>query len=409
MRNLLIILIVFLGVYQLNGQTNITGYQYWFDNDYSNCVNTPITPARQLIVNEAVPTSGLSAGIHSFHFRLFDENGLFSSIISSFFYKNLEQATAVNRKIVAYEYWFDDDFDGAVTQTVTSQKNLNLIADIPTGAISDGIHSFNIRFNDHTGMWSSIQSSFFYKNLEQATAINREIIAYEYWFDDDFDNAVTQTVTSQKNLNLIVDIPSSAISDGIHSFNIRFKDNTVMWSSIQSSFFYKNLEQATAINREIVAYRYWVDDSYDNRVTEILSTPTKSLSLITNLDLSGLRDGEHIIHLQFQDSDGKWSVVISDLINHNVTAINGVEFGIFEVSMTPNPSKGEVFLKINSKKIFNLEVSVLTIMGSEVYRKEYKATDHITLDLSEQVSGVYIVTLKYGDNFFVEKLVLDRR
>ena len=398
MRNILIILIVFLGVYQLKGQTNITGYQYWFDDDYSNCVNTPITPASQLTIDEALPTLGLSTGIHSFHFRSFDENGLFSSTISSFFYKNLVQATAVNREIVAYEYWFDDDFNGAVTQTVTNQKNLNLITDISTGAISDGIHTFNIRVKDNTGMWSSTISSFFYKNLVQATAINRKIVAYEYWFDDDLNGAVTQTVTNQKNLNLITDISTGAIADGIHTFNIRVKDNTGMWSSIISSFFYKNFVRATAVNRKIIAYRYWVDDSFDKSVTKPLALPVKSLSLITDLDFTEIEKGEHIVHFQFQDNDKMWSVVTSDTINKQSLPIADFGYSLQSgcdtaiASFTDNSTDGDIYLwNFGDGETSDMQSPTHTYYSSGTYTVVLTVTDTVTGQDSSKTEFIDII------------------
>ncbi len=398
MRNILIILIVFLGVYQLKGQTNITGYQYWFDDDYSNCVNTPITPASQLTIDEALPTLGLSTGIHSFHFRSFDENGLFSSTISSFFYKNLVQATAVNREIVAYEYWFDDDFNGAVTQTVTNQKNLNLITDISTGAISDGIHTFNIRVKDNTGMWSSTISSFFYKNLVQATAINRKIVAYEYWFDDDLNGAVTQTVTNQKNLNLITDISTGAIADGIHTFNIRVKDNTGMWSSIISSFFYKNFVRATAVNRKIIAYRYWVDDSFDKSVTKPLASPVKNLSLITDLDFTEIEKGEHIVHFQFQDNDKMWSVVTSDTINKQSLPIADFGYSLQSgcdtaiASFTDNSTDGDIYLwNFGDGETSDMQSPTHTYYSSGTYTVVLTVTDTVTGQDSSKTEFIDII------------------
>jgi len=80
----------------------------------------------------------------------------------------------------------------------------------------------------------------------------------------------------------------------------------------------------------------------------------------------------------------------------------------FDVEMYPNPSKGEVTLKINGSEVMDSKVVVRTITGSEVFRKEYKATEQIRLDLSKQVSGTYLVTLEIDGKFIVKKLILDK-
>jgi len=91
------------------------------------------------------------------------------------------------------------------------------------------------------------------------------------------------------------------------------------------------------------------------------------------------------------------------------TGISEIETGMFNVTMYPNPSKGEVNLKINSSEIMDMEVVVRTITGSEVLRKEYKASEQIKIDLSDNVSGIYLVTLQMGDKSVIRKLILDRK
>jgi hypothetical protein len=81
----------------------------------------------------------------------------------------------------------------------------------------------------------------------------------------------------------------------------------------------------------------------------------------------------------------------------------------FDVKMFPNPTKGEVYLKINSSEIMDSEVIVRSITGSEVFRKDYKASDLIKIDLSDHVSGVYLITLLTGNKSVVKKLIIDRK
>ncbi len=91
------------------------------------------------------------------------------------------------------------------------------------------------------------------------------------------------------------------------------------------------------------------------------------------------------------------------------TAIGDIDEGLFEVTMYPNPTSGEVNLKINTSEIMDSEVVVRSIAGSEVFRKIYKASEQITINLSENVSGVYLVTLQTGDKSVIKKLILDRK
>ncbi len=232
----------------------------------------------------------------------------------------------------------------------------------------------------------------------QATAINRKIVAYEYWFDDDLNGAVTQTVTNQKNLNLITDISTGAIADGIHTFNIRVKDNTGMWSSIISSFFYKNFVRATAVNRKIIAYRYWVDDSFDKSVTKPLASPVKNLSLITDLDFTEIEKGEHIVHFQFQDNDKMWSVVTSDTINKQSLPIADFGYSLQSgcdtaiASFTDNSIDGDIYLwNFGDGETSDMQSPTHTYYSSGTYTVVLTVTDTVTGQDSSKTEFIDII------------------
>jgi PKD repeat protein len=48
-----------------------------------------------------------------------------------------------------------------------------------------------------------------------------------------------------------------------------------------------------------------------------LDAPTNPLDLITNIDMTGVPHGNHVIHFQFKDLSGLWSSVVSDTIMKN--------------------------------------------------------------------------------------------
>ena len=81
----------------------------------------------------------------------------------------------------------------------------------------------------------------------------------------------------------------------------------------------------------------------------------------------------------------------------------------FEVVMYPNPTKGEVNLKISNSELLDSKVIVRSVSGNEVFRKEYKATEQIQLDLSKHVSGIYFITLEIDGKILVKKLILDKK
>ncbi len=211
--------------------SKIAGFQYWFDNDFANNTSTTVSPVNQLNINNNIPTTGLSTGIHIFNFRSWDDSSRYSSIVSHFFYKTSVSETNPNPKIVAYEYWPDNDYASAVLVNTSLQQQVNINELISMSSLNTGIHNFNIRFKDNTDLWSSVVSHFFYKNPKQIVTLNT-IKEYRYWFDNDFANAVNLSITPNQQINLIDNLDLTRLPKGNHEINFQFKDTLGMWSVV---------------------------------------------------------------------------------------------------------------------------------------------------------------------------------
>lgn len=138
------------------GQNAITHYQYWFDN---------ATPPQPVSVNgsiytfnQAVNTSGLSQGLHTCNIRFKDAAGLWSAVVSQYFYKS--PLDNLPNKINAYRYWFDTN-PNPTTVTVTPQNPENLTANINCTSLSQGTHNFHVQFRDINGLWSAVTNDVF--------------------------------------------------------------------------------------------------------------------------------------------------------------------------------------------------------------------------------------------------------
>ena len=290
----------------------ITGYEYWFNDNFANKTTTAVTSTQQLMINQTISTASLTQGINIINFRSFDNLGRFSSVISNFFYKTSASESNPTPNIVAYEYWLNNDYANAVEVNTPIQQQININELIPTNSLGNGIHVFNIRFKDNTGLFSSVISNFFYKTSAPESNPTPKIVAYEYWLDNDYANAVEVNTPIQQQVNVNELITMSVINNGVHNFNIRFKDNTGLWSSVLSNFFYKTPQQIVTQN-SITEYRYWFDNDFANAVNLSLS-PNQQINLMDNLDLTQVPKGIHEVNFQFKDTLGRWSVVLTDTI-----------------------------------------------------------------------------------------------
>lgn len=340
MKKLLIFTLILLSAHCLNAQNNIEGYEYWFNDDFENRVVTPVAPVNVLNIILNVPSNDLNTGVHTFNFRSWDSDMVYSSVLSRFFYKTPASTGGAEAEIVSYQYWMDSDFENAVTVNTTAQAVVSVDELIDADNLNVGVHTFTIRFKDNSGLWSSPLSQFFYKVPEQI-ANDPEILEYQYWLDDDYENAVTVNTPAQALVSIDELIEADNLNVGVHTFTIRFKDNGELWSSPLSQFFYKVPEAATDNN--MVAYRYWFNEAFDAAVEVTLDEPVPQLDLIENLDLTGLPQGDYTIHFQFKDERDLWSSVTTD----SITKLP-LPQAFFDVSLNDNCDSTTVIFINNS-------------------------------------------------------------
>ncbi len=213
--------------------------------------------------------------------------------------------------ITEYEYWYDDDYANAIITTIVPQQVLNINSPIPTYNLPFGLHVLNVRFKDTLSKWSSVISKTFYKENILPPGANY-LTKCQYWFDDDYVNRVDSFInTSQYQYSLSPSLPVSNLSYGLHTFNVRFLDNNDTWSSILSKNFFKLILNPSG-QYKISNYRYWFDNDTANLTLKNFAIPQAQHNLFDTISTSGLINGSHIFHIQFQDELFQWSAVLTD-------------------------------------------------------------------------------------------------
>lgn len=64
---------------------------------------------------------------------------------------------------------------------------------------------------------------------------------YEYWFDSNYDEKTETSISPVSQFTLNENISTTDLINGLHTFHIRFKDDSARYSSIVSQFFIKPL------------------------------------------------------------------------------------------------------------------------------------------------------------------------
>mgnify|MGYP006278149189 CR=1 FL=1 len=296
------IILLFLSSTALPGQ-NITGYSYWLNDASTQAGYHTLTPSNSAVIQDSLNISMLNIGLNVFHIRVFDSNGLSSSIMNHYFII-LPDSAISQSKISKLEYWIDDNFDGLTAGSVLNKTMIWLDDSVSIAHLNPGLHTFRMRFRDTRERYSSTLCRYFFIP-EDTTSINNSLLAVEHWLDNDFGGRVNQAINSQTDLLMLDSLNLSILPEGLHTFNARFQDSKHQWSSNLTQYFLIFPDTATT-NRQVTKVEYWIDKDKGNAVTMNLS-PTQEYIIIDSLDLSNYSNGLHVISHRFLDNNGQWS------------------------------------------------------------------------------------------------------
>lgn len=99
---------------------------------------------------------------------------------------------------------------------------------------------------------------------------------------------------------------------------------------------------------------------------------------------------------------------VSVVDEKTVTSAWDIEGGL-EVNMYPNPTRDMVHFDISNTETSDVDVALYAITGEQIMRKMFSVGENVSLDVTQQVSGVYFVKLDINGTQIVKKLVIDKK
>ena len=220
-----------LPVAEIPGTSKLVSYEYWFNNDYAKAQTVAVSPSQTHVLNANLDITALPNHINLLNIRYKDGNGKYGSTLSKLFMKLPVAEIPGTSKLVSYEYWFNNDYANAQTIAVSPSQTHVLDANLDVTALPNNVNLLNIRYKDGNGKYGSTLSKLFMK-LPNAEIVDNKLTDYMYWFDDDFENAITVTLPENVKTHHwaeLLTLPGN-MAGGDHEINIRFKDSLDMWS-----------------------------------------------------------------------------------------------------------------------------------------------------------------------------------
>ena len=223
-----------------DAQIALVGIEYWFNSAIENKVYVGFDQTLELDSILAISTVGLPSGLHSLHIRMIDSEGQYSSVVSRLFMNTPAQSSVTERQITVVRYWWNDAMDGAQVIDLVAGQSLEAQLQPILEGFTGGAAIVHLQIGDNTGLWSVAQSRIVFITPTSGTAPDRQLVAWQYWLDDEHDDAVTiEGFTPAGALNISEPIDLSALESGPYEIYLRFKDNSGLWSSPVGAGFLK--------------------------------------------------------------------------------------------------------------------------------------------------------------------------
>ena len=325
---------------------NITQYEYWTDDDYSNRLSVSSSDGNVAL---NIETETLTAGVHFLNFRAERNDGVWGNFYRYLYYiPTLKSSSDGN---VSLEYWLDDNLAGAKRET-TDFGHLLLTIDVST--LAAGVHYFNCTPISVTGERGTPERYLFYVPLPSDLASLSAVKGFEYWLDD---NLAGKIVKEDVATNIVLAMSIDGLTSGVHYFNCRAFNERGDYGSIVRKMFYIPKMQVNP-NAEIAKAEYWLDDDYNSRANVETSSPEQAFTI----DINHLGPGVHYFNYRAIDGDGETGSWIRQMFflahSPEISSSEMIDYEYWIDEDTANKVVGSGAL---SEYIFNIDISNLTL------------------------------------------------
>lgn len=328
------------------------GYvEYFFDVDpgFGNGTPLPVSPGTDIANLPAdLPAASLSKGIHRLVIRSRDNLGAWSLSSIKDFYVDAPTPypeSAALTDILAAEYFLDEDpgfGNGTSIPVGPAADIIHLQEAVLTGSLPEGIHRVYVRTQNANGIWSLTSVKEWVVITEPAYPNSPEpagnILAIEYFVDEDpgFGNGTALPVTPEEQMeDLVVAIPASGYTTGIHTLYIRTKNADGVWSLttvrdfiIEEDFAYPSLPPSPS---DVVLAEYFIDEDpgFGSANAISIASVVDMEGILQGIDISSYASGIHRLYLRTMNAEAGWS------LTHHLDFVKSEDFAYPSAPTSP--------------------------------------------------------------------------
>ena len=386
-------------------QQNVSGYEYWFDRADASRIPVTLTDQNMVIdVSEAIPTAALPNGPHRINYRLRDSEGRWSGVLTRYFTKH----TGSSNQVEGGEYWFDRNDEVPQPLTFTPGTDVDLSQSIPMGDLEPGPHTIRYRLRDSDGAWSGVLSKPFTAWPEAPC----QLVGFRYWTDpaqtDPADMHYMPIDPSLQYLDVNTAIAFCLPTmTGPHAVYFQLLDNRGQWSGvITPGSGNVNVNQlstgpdAPAISGPLdgidpnTEYTFTASSlgatTFDWTLPNGWTIVSQTATSITATSPS-MPQSETVFATASNDC-GTSAQSSFPLSPTGVSETGAATSGYF---IQPNPTSGLFMLSVPG--IGASRIQVYSATGAVVLDQKPAQSDRLSLDLSNEASGLYTIRVFQGN------------
>ncbi len=376
-----------------------------FDGNFNTALETVLSN------NVALP----SIGDHVFNVRVKGNDGNWGSVYKRVFRVSTSLGNLYSKVIQAEYFWDTDPGEGSGITMLAFDGNFNSALEQITkqnaSLPSQGNHVLGIRVRGNSGEWGSVYKRVFRVD-SVITSTSTYLTQAEYFWDNDPGEGAGQTLLAfdgffNSTIEELSQTTTVSLSNGLHTFNIRTKDNTGNWGKVYS----KVVGVDIAYNEQVLlnyplgnatgvsvidtlkwhlvtgasSYEYII--STDSLFSTILSTGIVNDTIHALTGLSSNTKYYWKVRVNMSGNVSLWSDVWS-FTTGTTTDVNLINRD--GISIYPNPSNGVYVIESNNEIIHN--VNVYDGYGKLVYNLKLNSRK-TKIDITDKPVGIYFIRI----------------